>query len=102
MADESDDEPKSAIELAMERFRKKDAEEGVAERPLTDAQKQAIAEARNIFEAKQAEIEILYRPKLAAAPDAETLQALQQIRQREMQRAADDRDRKLAKIRQGT
>jgi hypothetical protein len=101
MPDESDDEPKSAIELAMERFRKKDAEAGITERPLTDDQRRAIAEARNVFESKQAEIEILYTPKLAAAADPESLEALRKMRQREIERAAGDRDRKIAKIRQG-
>ncbi len=37
-----DDAPKSAYEIAMERLRRKDREEGVAERPLTDEQKAAI------------------------------------------------------------
>ncbi len=40
----NDDAPKTAYELAMERLRRKDREEGVVERPLTDAQKAAITE----------------------------------------------------------
>ena len=42
----SDDAPKSAFELAMQRLRQKDKETDVDARPLTDAQKAAIAEAR--------------------------------------------------------
>ena len=34
-----DDAPKSAVELAMARFKKQDADEGVRDRQLTDAQK---------------------------------------------------------------
>ena len=45
------DGPKSAYELAMERLRQKDREAGVEERPLTDQQKAAIAEARQVYQA---------------------------------------------------
>ena len=49
----ADDKPlKSSLELAMERLKKKDADAGVESRPLTDAQKAAIAEARNFYESK--------------------------------------------------
>jgi hypothetical protein len=44
----SDDRPKSAFELAMERLRQKDKEASVDDRPLSDEQKAAIAEARSI------------------------------------------------------
>ena len=40
----SDDAPKSALDLVMERLRKKDAEAGVSETPLTDAQRAALDE----------------------------------------------------------
>ena len=49
------DAPKSAFELAMERLRKQDAEQGVVEQKLTDEQKAQIAEARSIYEARVAE-----------------------------------------------
>jgi hypothetical protein len=39
----------------MERLRRKDSEQGVVERPLTDEQRGAIAEARRAYEAKIAE-----------------------------------------------
>ncbi len=45
----SSDAPKRADELAMERLRPKEREAGVEERPLTDAQKAAIAEARRVY-----------------------------------------------------
>ena len=94
-----DDEPKSAVELAMERFRKKDAEAGITERSVSAAQKKAIAEARNICAAKLAEIEILYRSKFQGVSDAEAHKALEQARMRDIQRATEDRDRKIAEIR---
>ena len=47
--------PKSAYELAMERLRQKDREAGVEERPLSDEQKAAIADARQVYQARMAE-----------------------------------------------
>lgn len=66
---------KSAYELAMERLREKDREDGVAEpEPLTAAQKDEIAKLRKDAEAKLAEIEILNRKdRLAAGGDGEKL-----------------------------
>ena len=40
------DPPKSAIDIVMERLRRKDAEAGTAQQSLTDAQRTAIAEVR--------------------------------------------------------
>jgi hypothetical protein len=59
---------KSAYELAMERLKAKDRDEGVPEEaPLTAAQKERIAELRRDAQAKLAELEILHRKNLAAA-----------------------------------
>src|SRR5262245_23242928 len=70
----SEDKPlKSAYELAMERLKAKDREEGVTTRPLTAKQKTSIAELRREAQAKLAELEILHRKNLAGAgpePDA--------------------------------
>jgi len=95
----SDDAPKSAFELAMERLRKKDKEAGVDERPLTGEQKAAIAEARQIYEAKVAEHEILHQAALGAARTHEEIDRLNEEFQRDMGRLASDRDRKIAEIR---
>ena len=64
-----DDKLKSAYELAMERFQKKDAEAGVVQQPLTDDQKAAIAELRNRCQANIAELEILHRSTVAGMRD---------------------------------
>src|SRR3972149_3275723 len=48
----SNESPKSAVELAMERFRKQDVEAGVVDKPLTLAQREAIAEVRRVHEAR--------------------------------------------------
>ena len=97
MADEA---PKSAYELAMERLRRKDADEGVEERSLTDEQKAEIAEIKSVFAAKIAETEILHKSKLMAVFDPEERMKLQDEHRRDLQRLNDDRDRKLAKVRE--
>ena len=57
----AEDRLKSAYELAMERFQKKDAEAGIVQQPLTDEQKAEIADIRRTYQAKIAELEILHR-----------------------------------------
>jgi hypothetical protein len=90
---------KSALELAMERLKKKDAEEGVESRPLTDAQKAAIAEARNFYEAKLAEAEVLHQSKLKTTRDPGQRDALLEDYRRDRERLASERDRKIERIR---
>jgi hypothetical protein len=94
-----DDRPKSAVEIAMERMRRKDADNGVVDRPPTEEQKAAIAEARNVHGSKVAELEILHRSKMAAMFDpAERVQAEDDYR-RDLARLNDDLERKIGKIR---
>src|SRR5262245_20886980 len=94
-----DDAPKSAFELAMERLRRQDQEEGVTERRLTDEQKAAIADARKVYEARVAEREILHRDALRKARSYEEIAKLNEELARDRDRLASDRDRKLADIR---
>jgi hypothetical protein len=61
------DGPRSAFELGMERLRQKETEAGIDERLLTDEQKAAIAAARQFYEAKVAEREILHQAALRKA-----------------------------------
>ena len=95
----SGDAPKSAYELAMERLRQKDKEASVEERPLTDKQKAAIAEARQFHQAKAAEREILHQAALAAARTHEEVDKLNEELRRDQERLGKDRDRKIAEIR---
>ena len=95
----SGDAPKRAYELAMERLRQKDKEASVEERPLTDTQKAAIAEARQFHQAKAAEREILHQAALAAARTHEEVDKLNEELRRDQDRLAKDRDRKIAEIR---
>ena len=95
----NEDRPKTAVELAMERLRRKDADSGVIDRPPTEEQKAAIAEVRNFHSSKIAELEILHRSKMAAMFDpAERVQAEDDYR-RELGRLHDDLERKIEKIR---
>jgi len=96
----SNDAPKSAFELAMERLRQKDREEGVVERPLTDEQKAAIAEVRKVYEAKVAEREILHRDALQKAKSHEEIRKLGEELAQDCGRFVRDRDRKIAEIRE--
>jgi hypothetical protein len=92
---------KSAIELAMERLRQQDADAGVASRPLTDQQKSAIAEVRNFYEAKLAEIEVLHRSKLRATPDPGEREGFEQEYRRDRERLTSEREAKIEKLRRG-
>lgn len=97
----TDSAPKSAYELAMERLRKKDAEAGVEHRPLTDAQKAAIAEVRSQYEAKLADLEIRHQPVARAAMfDPNSTAELEAEYHRERRRLIEERDRKIETIRQ--
>lgn len=92
--------PKTALELAMERLRQKDREAGVEERPLTEAQKAEIAEVRKVYEAKVAEREILHQHALRNARSHDEVEKLEAELAQDRERAASDRDRKIAEIKQ--
>jgi hypothetical protein len=92
---------KSSIELAMERLAKKDADAGVETRTVTDAQKAAIAEARNFYDAKMAEQEVLYQSKMRATFDPAIRETLTDQYRRDRERLTSERDSKIEKIRRG-
>lgn len=94
-----DEGPKSAVELAMARLRKKDVDEGVADTPLTEEQKTEIASVRQTYAAKLAQEEILFKSKLQASVDFEERQKMDENYRRDVERLAHERDRKIAKIR---
>ena len=95
----TDGAPKSALDLAMERLKKKDADEGVSERPLTEDQKNQIADVRQTYAAKLAQEEILFKSKLAGVFEHDARQALQDNYRRDVERLSHERDRKIEKIR---
>jgi len=94
-----DNAPKSAYELAMERLRKKDAEDGVERPTVTDAQKAAVAEIRSVYEAKLAELDVMHQSKMRASVDPEARATLEQEFRRERERLTTERDAKVEKAR---
>jgi len=96
MADEG---PKSALELAMERLKKQDADQGISDRPLTDDQKNEIAEVRRTYAAKLAQEEILFKSKMQGLMDHDLRREMQDNYRRDVERLNHERDRKIEKIR---
>ena len=90
---------KSSLELAMERLAKKDADAGIASKPVTDAQKAAIAEARNFYEAKIAELEVLHQSKINGTFDPAVRDTLEQQYRRERDHLVTERDNKVSRLR---
>lgn len=98
----NDDKPlKSSLELAMERLAKKDADAGIEAKPITDAQKAAIAEARNFYEAKLAELEVLHQSKINGTLDPAERETLDQQYRREREHLTNERDHKVDRLRRG-
>src|SRR5688500_19838858 len=89
---------KSSYELAMERLRRKDAEEGRVETPLSDEQRAAIADARSLYASKIAEAEILHRSKLAATFEPDERETLEEHLRRDIARIYDDQVCAIAEI----
>jgi hypothetical protein len=95
----SDDEPKTAYELILERLQKKDREAGVEERPLSDEQRTKILELRKVYEARLAEREILFESARRKVMDPESLEQLEQEYRRDRERIGSERDKKIEEVR---
>jgi hypothetical protein len=92
---------KSAYELAMERLKRRDAEAGIESRPVTDAQKAAIAEARSFYESKLAEAQVLHESSMRQLVDLAARDTLEPGYRRARERLTSERDRKVEQIRRG-
>ena len=97
----TDDAPKSSFDLVMERLRKKDAEAGITETPLTDEQRAAIAEARSVHEARVAERKIMHQSAIRGTFDPAERQALDDALRHDLERFESERDSKISRIREG-
>jgi hypothetical protein len=93
------DAPKSAIDLVMERLRKKDAEAGVEQRQLTDAQRAAIAEARSVYDAQVAERKIMHQSAIAGVFDPAELEEREGELRRDLDRFEREREERVKRIR---
>ena len=91
--------PKSSYELAMERLRQRDAEAGIEHKPLTDEQKARIAEIRNFYQAKLAELDVLHHGRLKTVVDPEERAARESEYRRDRERLTSERDAKIEKAR---
>ena len=91
--------PKSAFELAMDKLKRQDEAAGVAPAQLTAAQREAIAEARRVREARTAECRILFQSALATTLEPGAREELEANYRRDLARFAADRDKQIARIR---
>jgi hypothetical protein len=97
-----DEAPKSAYEIILERLKRQDREAGVEEKPLSDEQRERIAELRKVYEARLAEREILHHSSLRKAlHDPEAVERLEEEYRRDRERLGSERDRKIAEVRKG-
>jgi hypothetical protein len=95
----SDQSPRSALEIAMDRLRQKDAQAGVEQRPRTEAQKAEIAEVRSLYDAKLAQAEVMHRSAVTSIFDPAVRATLDEEYQRDRQRLQSERDAKIDRIR---
>ena len=97
--DMANDAPKSAFELAMERLRKQDADAGVVEHPVTDAQREAIAEVKRVHEARVAERRIMHDSAIRSIMDPAERDERDAEMRRDLDRFEREREEKVKKIR---
>jgi hypothetical protein len=93
--------PKSAFELAMEKLKKQDVAAGIEAQVLTEAQRAAITEAKNVYDARVAERRILHQSAVLALFDPAEIAERETELRRDLERFATDRDAKIKKIRAG-
>ena len=98
----TDQPPKSALEIAMERLRRKDAEQGIERKPVSDAQKAEIAEIRSQYEARLAQEDVMHSSALAKVWDPEARETLEKEYRRTRERLASERDTKVERVRSRT
>jgi hypothetical protein len=90
---------KSAYELAMERLKKQDKEAGIERKQLTDQQKAAIAEIRNLYDAKLAEADLRHKDKMLTTLDPAEREKRDEEYRRDRERLSAERDAKIEKVR---
>jgi len=94
--------PKTAIEVAMEKLARQDAESGTQAASLTDTQRDEIAEARRVYDAHVAESQILYDSNRLTVSDPEARRTLEEQHRRDLARFVTDRDKKISAITPGS
>ena len=94
------DQPRSALDIVMERLRRKDAEAGTAETTLTDRQRTAIAEVRSVYEAQVAERRIMHQSSVAGIFEPDQLAEREAEMRRDLDRFEREREEKVKRIRE--
>ena len=102
----SDDKPKSAYEITLEKLKQQDRTRGeAAPATLSDGQKKMIAGIRQVSQAKLAEREILYRAerqKVLSDPEgAAKLEKIEAEYATDRRRIEEERDRQIEAVRAG-
>jgi len=96
----SDEEPKSAWEIALEKLKAQDQSEIL---PLTGEQKAQIAEIRSRFRAKVAEVELRHQMRCEEAlarGQADEIEKIEQQRIRDRERLASEEESLAKKVRE--
>jgi hypothetical protein len=83
----------------MERLKQKDADSGIEQKALTDEQRAAIAEVRNLYESRVAERRIMHQSQTAAVFDPQELELHREHLLRDLAHFESDRDAKIREIR---
>ena len=91
-----DDEPKTAVELAMEKLQ---ARGDFKEVKLTGEQKVEIADIRSRYRAQIAELEIQQEGKLPAAGSFEEADLLRAELKKEKQRLEEEMEKRVSDVR---
>ena len=94
------DVPKSALDIVMERLRRKDAESGTEQQTLTDGQRAAIAEVRSVYEAQVAERRIMHQSAVAGLFEPDQLAERDIELRRDLDRFEREREEKVKRIRE--
>jgi hypothetical protein len=92
----SEDEPKSAVEIAMAKLR---ARGDFPQKPLTDEQKSQIAEIRTKYKARIAELEIKQQDNIKRASSYEELESLKGELVTEKARLSEKMEAEVRKVR---
>src|SRR5262249_23636445 len=95
----SEQRPKSALEIAMERLRQQDLEEGTAPQPRSDKQKAEIAEIRSFYDAKLAHLDVMHTSSMGSTWDPAARADLEHNHRRERERLTRERDVKIERAR---
>jgi len=103
MTNDKSEPLKSAYELAMERLKAKDRDDGVEESgPLTSAQKSRIAEVRQEAQAKLAELEILHKKNLAGTRgDPDEVKKIEEHYRTDRSRVESRLESAIARVKRG-